>query len=174
MIRKLRNLVVVIGVLCMVIGGCGIDSIASEEILSGGEILEGLYEGNMNIVNKKMDAQDIQLLEELNSVYGSIEEEMKEQISSTTNDIIYKDYYAGAYIEGNNLIVCVTNKKEATKDNSVMYALENNNLQETGIIAKQKEISDQLLKLVQQHFEHSEKSSVLMHHLLQKGFPFRI
>lgn len=142
----------------MVIGSFRLDVIASEEVLSGGEILEELYEDNMNIVNNEIDAQAIQLLEELNSVYGSIEEEMKEQVSVTTNDIIYKDYYAGAYIEDNNLIVCVTNKKEAAKDSSMMYALENNNLQETGIIAEQGEISGENIQFKNVKYSYNELS----------------
>lgn len=145
--KRLRNLVVVIGVLFMIIGGIGL-----------GKIFDERYEDNIDIVNNEMDAPSTQLLGELNSVYGSIEEEMKEQVSNTTNDTIYKDYYAGAYIEGNHLIICVTDKKEAAKDSSVMYAVVNNSLKETGLIPEQGEINDKNIQLKSVKYSYNELS----------------
>lgn len=160
--KRVRNLGVMICVLCMVIGSFRMDVIASEIVLSGGEILEELYEDNMNI--GKMDDQTIQLLGELYDVYCFVEEEMKEQVSiatnvtNDTNDIVYKDYYAGAYIDGNNLVVCVTDKKEAAKDSPAMYALENNSLQKMGGIPEKGIISDENIQYKSVKYSYNELS----------------
>ena len=152
--KRLRNLGAVLCVLCMAIGIFRMDRTASETALSGEENLEGL--DDMNISNNETDAQTIQLLGELNNVYGFIEEEMKEQGSITTNNTVYKDYYAGAYIDGNALVVCVTNKKEAAKDSPVMRALENDNLQEIGAIPEKGRISDENIRYKSVKYSYNE------------------
>lgn len=90
----------------------------------GGQVLEELYNEQIEaeIVEEAESASELAVQEQLNKVYGIIEEEMKIPDNAIVNDK-YMEYYGGAYInESNELVVCVTKEFDESSENNKLIS----------------------------------------------------
>ena len=85
---------------------------AREQSESGADILEELCE--QEAAEQEIDEETLEKQDELNETYSEIEDAMT--VSETTDEdgteVVYEDEYAGSYLEGDTLVVCMTQEQD--------------------------------------------------------------
>ena len=105
----------------------------SQEHRTGGSILAELHATVLTQAEAE-GAERKQIESVLISIYNEVENSMKTQCTNSTASTYdeYAPYYAGAYIDGNKLIVCVTTEAAIPEksDSSVLYRVVDNSYNE--------------------------------------------
>lgn len=112
-----RKRIIKITVICaLLINSINIYAYAQDRELAGGEILQDLYQKQINEWEEEINTRDLIKLQviqgELNKISNSIQETMLVQTydeNKNENGInYYQEYYGGSYIDVDKLVVCVT------------------------------------------------------------------
>ena len=124
---------------------------------TNGEKVKEKYEERVE--NKKAKEEDIIIQNKLNQKYKKLEDEMT--ISQKSNgEVEYEDYYAGAYIDEEQLVVCVTDDADIPKDAiGDEYRIVKNSYNEMDEIVE--EIGDKYSKLYGKYSNDTEEYVLL-------------
>lgn len=120
--KKIVSIVMSMAVLSSVIN---VRTYAQEVAVDGGEILQSIYEEwkNNSPGEPEVTKERLELEGKLNEIYGTIEEQMCTKAVSSVNSnsrleeerVHYTDYYGGAYIDEDKLVVCISDENAVSE-----------------------------------------------------------
>ena len=104
-------------VFCMVVCGIPTQASAAESKSVGGDILKNLYTNELK--KTEVSKEEVELQDELCTTFTELTQNMAVNMDENGNlnaeKIEFESYYAGAYIDDNKLVVCITEDEAEQK-----------------------------------------------------------